>query len=63
MGGTHSEVEVGPAVGLPEASLITCDNVITIPVESLDDEPVGHLDLPARADLDRALRYALDIQY
>jgi mRNA interferase MazF len=61
--GIHSEVEVGPSEGLPEASVITCDNVITIPVESLDDEPVGHLDLPARADLDRALRYALDIQY
>ena len=61
--GIRSEVEVGPAEGLPEASAITCDNVITIPVESLDDEPVGHLDLQARADLDRALRYALDIQY
>jgi len=61
--GIHSEVEVGPAVGLPETSVITCDNVITIPVESLEDQPVGHLDLRARADLDRALRYALDIQY
>ena len=43
--------------------MITCDNVITIPVASLDDQPVGHLDLRARADLDHALRYALDIQY
>ena len=61
--GIRSEVAVGQAEGLPEASVITCDNVITIPGVSLDDEPVGHLDLRARADLDRALRYALDIQY
>jgi mRNA interferase MazF len=61
--GIRSEVEVGPAEGLPEPSVITCDSVITIPTASLDDEPVGHLDLSARAALDGALRYALDIQY
>jgi len=61
--GIRSEVEVGPADGLPEASVITCDNVITIPRDSLDAEPVGRLDLRARASLDQALRYALDIQY
>ena len=61
--GIHSEVEVGPAEGLPQASVITCDNVITIPVDCLDDQPVGHLGLDARVNLDRALRYALDIQY
>lgn len=61
--GISSEVEVGPAEGLPEPSVITCDNVITIPVVSLDHAPVGHLDLRARAALDRALRYALDILY
>lgn len=58
-----SEVEVGPAEGLPEVSVISCDNLITIPVGSLDDEPVGHLDLEARIALDAALRYALDIQH
>ena len=61
--GIRSEVEVGQAEGLPGTSVITCDKVITIPLASLDDEPVGHLDLRARADLDRALRYALDVQY
>jgi mRNA interferase MazF len=59
----RSEVEVGPAEGLPEVSVISCDNLITIPVGSLDDEPVGHLDLEARIALDAALRYALDIQH
>ena len=61
--GIRSEVDVGTTEGLPTSSVITCDNVITIPVDSLDDRAVGHLDLRARADLDRALRYALDIQY
>jgi len=61
--GIRSEVEVGETEGLPERSVISCDNLITIPVALLDAHAVGHLDLPARADLDRALRYALDIQY
>lgn len=61
--GIRSEVEVGTAEGLPATSVISCDNLITIPLASLDDRPVGHLDVQARADLDRALRYALDIAY
>ena len=61
--GIRSEVEVGENEGLPERSVISCDNLITIPVALLDAHAVGHLDLQARADLDRALRYALDIQY
>ena len=61
--GIRSEVEVGSSEGLPAPSVITCDNVITIPVDCLDDQPVGHLGLDARVNLDRALRYALDIQY
>jgi len=48
---------------LPERSVISCDNLITIPVALLDARAVGHLDVRARADLDRALRYALDMQY
>ena len=61
--GIRSEVEVGGPEGLPERSVISCDNLITIPVALLDAHAVGHLDIRARADLDRALRYALDIQY
>jgi mRNA interferase MazF len=61
--GISSEVEVGPAEGLPEVSVISCDNVITIPVDSFDDALVGLLDLQTRIALDEALRYALDIQY
>lgn len=61
--GIASEVEVGPAEGLPQAGAITCDNVITVPKIALDPEPVGILDLGKRAELDRALRFALDIVY
>jgi len=61
--GIRSEVELGPEHGLPEACVISCDNVITVPLDDLDDEPVGLLDEITRARLDQALRYALDIVY
>ncbi len=61
--GIASEVEIGPDQGLPEACVISCDNVITIPLSDLEDEPVGHLDDVTRAQLDAALRYSLDIIY
>ena len=63
MRGIRSEVEVGLPQGLPEASVISCDNVITLPQATLDREAVGRLDEVKRAELDRALRYALDIRY
>lgn len=61
--GIRTEVEVGPKQGLPERCAISCDNVITVPIEDIDGEPVGHLDEVARAELDSALRFALDIVY
>ncbi len=61
--GIRSEVEVGKEQGLPEPCVISCDNLITIPVGALDSEPVGHLDTATRAALDQALRYALDIVF
>ncbi len=61
--GIRSEVELGPEHGLPEQCVINCDHVITVPVADLDATPVGRLDEAARADLDRALRYALDAVY
>jgi mRNA interferase MazF len=59
----RSEVELGLQHGLPERCVISCDNVITVPFEDLDPEPVGHLDDHTKAQLDQALRYALDIIY
>ena len=61
--GIRSEVRVGPEEGLPEESVITCDNIITVPKAILDSAAVGSIGLPKRATLDQALRYALDIQY
>ena len=61
--GIRSEVAVGLEHGLPEPHVISCDNVITVPTDALDARPIGHLDEVARAALDRALRYALDIIY
>jgi mRNA interferase MazF len=61
--GIRSEVELGPEHGLPEPCVITCDNIITVPLDALDDEAVGRLGEPTRAHLDQALRYALDIVY
>jgi mRNA interferase MazF len=61
--GIRSEVEVGPEQGLPVASAIVCDNLLTIPQAMLDPAPVGRLGEAKRAELDRALRYALDIRY
>jgi mRNA interferase MazF len=61
--GIRSEVELGPEHGLPEPCVISCDSVVTIPLDVLDDEPVGHLDPVTRAHLDQALRYSLDIVY
>jgi mRNA interferase MazF len=61
--GIRSEVEIGEEEGLPEPCVISCDNVITIAIEDFDSRPVGHLDGVKRAQLDRALRYALDIIY
>ncbi len=61
--GIRSEVKLGVEHGLPEACVISCDNVITILLGDLDDQPVGHLDEITRARLDEALRYSLDIVY
>ena len=61
--GIRSEVEVGPEQGLPEASAINCLAVATVYQSALDPQPVGRLDQVKWAELDRALRYALDIRY
>ena len=61
--GIRSEVLIGAAQGLPQDCVISCDNVITVPLEDLDEVSVGVLDEVKRSELDRALRYALDIVY
>ena len=58
-----SEVDIGADQGLGEPCVINCDNIVTIPKRSLDRDLTGHLDELKQAELDRALRYALDIRY
>lgn len=61
--GIRSEVPVGPDEGLPEPSVVNCDNLVTVPKLYFDVHPVGSLGVEKRVELDRALRYALDIQH
>ena len=63
MRGIRSEVEIGIDEGLPEPCVISCDNVATVPIARLDPEPVGRLGQIKRAELDQALRFALNIVY
>lgn len=60
--GIRSEVEVGPDEGLPERSVINCDNVVTISQSLLDAEAVGRLGMRRIEELDTALRYSLGIR-
>ncbi|MDO5498291.1 MAG: type II toxin-antitoxin system PemK/MazF family toxin [Propionibacteriaceae bacterium] len=60
--GLSSEVPVGPHNGLEQASVISLDNVLTIPIHLLG-RTVGFLDSEQEAQLARAvvLAYDLDI--
>ena len=57
-----SEVGVGPSQGLGEHGAINSDNIVTIPKRNLDRSPAGQLDELKQAEVDLALRYALDIR-
>lgn len=61
--GIRSEVEVGRDEGLPESSVVNCDNLMTIPKTLLDPEPVGRLGTERSVALDHALRYALGVRW
>jgi mRNA interferase MazF len=61
--GIRSEVEIGGDEGLAGKSVISCDNLVTVPMTAISGDPVGRLGPAKRIALDRALRYALDIRY
>ena len=61
--GIRSEVELNGREGLAEPCVVACDNILTLSKDALDPQPVGRLGEAKRAQLDRALRYALDIRY
>jgi mRNA interferase MazF len=55
--GIRSAIAAGRDEELPDASVITCDNTVTLPTTMLTEVPVGCLGLEKRAASDRALRY------
>lgn len=59
--GVRSEVPLGRDNGLPTECVANCDHVMTVRADRLDPDPVGRLTLTQRVELDRALRYSLDI--
>lgn len=61
--GISTEVRLGPDDGLPEDCVVNCDSVESIKTWRLDPQPIAMLSPPKRVELDRALRYALDIVY
>ena len=59
--GLSSQVDVGPAEGLRHDSSIHCDALVSIPKSVLTDY-VGELSAARLADLQSALRVALDVE-
>lgn len=55
------EVKVGRAEGLPQASVINCDWLVTVPKDRLERR-IGALRGEKLAALDEALRFALGLE-
>lgn len=59
--GLSTEVPVGTLNGLDQPSVVSCDNILTIPVAALGPQ-IGQL-LPAQEDaLSQAIQAAFDLQ-
>jgi mRNA-degrading endonuclease toxin of MazEF toxin-antitoxin module len=59
----RSEVPVGRAEGLGRSSVINVDNVLTVPKDLLEPDPIGRLGEAASKRLDVAIRWTLDIRH
>lgn len=58
--GLSTEVPVGPANGLDDRCVVSCDTIVTVPKSALDRQ-IGHL-LPAQeAALTAAIHAAFDL--
>jgi mRNA interferase MazF len=58
--GLSTEIPVGPANGLAEASVVSCDNIVTVPTSVLGRQ-IGYL-LPAQETaLTAAIHAAFDL--
>jgi mRNA interferase MazF len=58
--GLSTEVPVGPANGLDHASVVSCDNIVTVPVSALGRR-VGFLLAEQETALTDAIRAAFDL--
>lgn len=58
-----SEIPLGTDQGLPEDCAASCDNLLTVPKELFESSRVGALGPDKIIELDRALRFALEISY
>ena len=61
--GIASEVKLGRDEGLPDDCVASCDNLMTIPKDRLDQGAAGSLDVRKNVELDGALRFALQIDF
>lgn len=58
--GLSTEVPVGPANGLDHDSVVSCDNILTVPVDALGRQ-LGFLLDDQEAALSEAIRTAYDL--
>jgi mRNA interferase MazF len=58
-----SEIRLGSEQGLPEECAASCDSLLTVPKDRLERSPVGVLGPDKIIELDRALRFAVEINY
>lgn len=59
--GITSEVPVGPRNGLDHASVVSCDNIVTVPVETVGRQ-IGFLLDTQEPDLSEAIHAAFDLE-
>ena len=60
MRGLSTEVPVGPANGLDHPSVVSCDNIVTVPVSALGRQ-LGFLLAEQEPSLSEAIRAAFDL--
>ncbi len=58
--GLSTEISVGTANGLEQASVVSCDNIVTVPKDTIGRQ-VGYLLLSQEAELSEAVRLAFDL--
>lgn len=58
-----SEIRLGAEQGLPDECAASCDSLLTVPNDRFEYSPVGALGPDKVVELDRALRFALEISY